>query len=288
MASLIKTNKFSTPGGEEFTLPTTLPSAASNLTSTSGGQLGYGALGFASDRLETTTGKIGRIFVDKVRCNNASSTLSNFTLDCVPAGVTDLDTIQTVYFNMSGICGTSAFYPALQILDSSNNNLINNGYSGQMRWRLNLSANSVSTNQGDTSSASWGYHKLSHNSYPPSGASATGEIFTKVTPGDWNDRARLAGEVRITQISSNLGTFQTSASSMTSGGRIMIEARIGYKRNATSSTSGGQFISVYTTSLWLRTSQAPMAKIKFYDFNGSASFNEGLCWTETTLNSLKT
>jgi hypothetical protein len=157
-----------------------------------------------------------------------------------------------------------------------------------MRWRLNLGGNSVSTNQGDTSSASWGYHKLSHNSYPPSGASATGEIFTKVTPGDWNDRARLAGEVRITQISSNLGTFQTSASSMTSGGRIMIEARIGYKRNATSSTSGSQFISVYTTSLWLRTSQAPMAKIKFYDFNGSASFNEGLCWTETTLNSLKT
>lgn len=288
MASLIKTNKISTPGGEEFTLPTTLPSAASNLTSTSGGQLGYGSLGFSSDRLETSTGKIGRIFVDKVRCNNANSTLSNFTLDCVPAGVTDLDTIQTVYFNMSGICGTGQFYPALQILDSSNNNLIDNSNSGQMRWRVNLNGNSASTYSGNTADASWGYHKLTHNSYPPSGTSATGEIFTKTTPADWNDRARLAGEVRISQISSNLGTFASSGSSMTSGGRIMIEARIGYKRGATSSTSGGMFISVYTSSLWLRTSQAPMAKIKFFDWNGSASFNEGLCWTETTLNSLKT
>ena len=42
MASLIKTNKISTPGGQDFTLPTTYPSATVDLTSTSGGQLGYG------------------------------------------------------------------------------------------------------------------------------------------------------------------------------------------------------------------------------------------------------
>tara|TARA_R100001510_G_scaffold53004_1_gene54203 strand:- start:9924 stop:10790 length:867 start_codon:yes stop_codon:yes gene_type:complete len=288
MASLIKTNKISTPGGEEFTLPTTLPSSASNLTSTSGGQLGYGALGFSSDRLETTTGKISRVFVDKVRCNNASSTLSNFTLDCVPSGVTDLDTIQTVYFNVSGVCATGTFYPAIQILDSSNNNLIDNSNSGQMRWRLNSRGAGLSTQTGNTSNASWGYHKLTEDSYPPTGASATGEIFTKTTPADWNDRARFSGEMRITQISSNLGTFASSGSGMTSGGRIMIEARMGYRRGSVSSTSTGSFVSVYTASLWLRTSQAPMAKIKLYDYNGSASFNEGLCWTETTLNSLKT
>ena len=32
MASLIKTNKISTPGGEDFTLPTTYPASQSSLT----------------------------------------------------------------------------------------------------------------------------------------------------------------------------------------------------------------------------------------------------------------
>lgn len=287
MASLIKTNNFSTPGGETFALPTTLPAATSNLTATSGGQLGYGALGFSSDRLQNSTGKIGRVFVDKVRCNNASSTISNFTLDCVPSGVTDLDTMQDVYFNLSGVCATTTWYPAIQILDSSNNVLTDDTNGGRVRWRLNAAGNSF-TDQTYSVNNNWNGHKLFPNSYPPDGATATGEIFTKTTPSDWGSRSRCSGEIRITQISSDIASFATSSSSMTSAGRILIEARIGYKRGATSSTSTGAFVQSYTTSLWLRNSQVPMAKIKLYDYNGSASFNEGLCWTETTINSLKT
>lgn len=287
MASLIKTNNLSTPGGETFALPTALPSAASNLTATSGGQLGYGALGFSSDRLETSTGKIGRVFVDKVRCNNASSTLSNFTLDCVPAGVTDLDTIQDVYFNLSGVCATATWYPAIQVLDANNNNLLTSSYSGQMRWRLSARGNGYSDDTYNVTGANLGYHKLYPNSYPPSGDSKTGEIFTKTAPSDFSNVSRCGGEIRITQLSSSLGTFASSTSNLTSAGRILIEAKIGYKRSSVSDTSTGTYTQSYTTSLWMATTQAPMAKIKFYSTSGQA-FNEGLCWTETTLNSLKT
>ena len=97
MASLIKTNKLSTPGGQEFTLPTTLPSEQSSLTSTSAGQLGYGSLGFSTDAL-TSDNKVGQegvagttydsqvqgeTLVDKARIKY-DATAAAVILECLP------------------------------------------------------------------------------------------------------------------------------------------------------------------------------------------------------------
>ena len=151
MASLIKTNKISTPGGEEFTLPTTLPSAQSSLTSTSGGQLGYGDLGFSSDAMVKNTAVVGgatafqqsEILMDKARVKN-DATAAAVELDLTPSlrtGQTNAN-VQSFRINYSGVCFSSHhdFYPAIQLYDSSNTALISGSGSSQAyRWRSNYS-----------------------------------------------------------------------------------------------------------------------------------------------------
>tara|TARA_B100001758_G_scaffold241606_1_gene248666 strand:- start:578 stop:1423 length:846 start_codon:yes stop_codon:yes gene_type:complete len=280
MASLIKTNKISTPGGEEFTLPTTLPASQSSLTSTSGGVLGYGDLGFATDRLENASGDISRVFVDKLRATQASP-LSNMTLDVVPSG-TDADNVQDIWINCSGVCLAADGFLGLEFLDASNNNVLSS--STQMRFRVYHAIGGSNVAHQQYSNQSWNEHRLCHSSYDVPGASASSEIFTATTLA--NERPVFNMEARIVIISANQANpVEDGSVNGGTGGRMIVSAYSSWARGNYDSASRGA--ATWSNSVWHYSTFNQIAKVKLFDYSGSSSFNEGLAWSEVSLNSLK-
>ena len=284
MASLIKTNKISTPGGEEFTLPTTYPSAKVDLTSTSGGQLGYGSANPVTDRMETssTTSETGEVFCDKARVNNASAVVSNVTLNCLPNALTDVNDIARTRLHFSGVCFTGNARPCIQLLDASDNVCWNGNFTGRQRWQYSYgggnSQESYSRNASVTN-LNEGF-ELSHPQLTElTGGSQSGEIFTKTAAT--NNLAMLGGELQVSQYNKEQG-YQYD--------HFLIEAVMVYNNNATFSTTSSVNWVKHTSCIYYNgysSGAAPIyTKLKFYDRN-SENINEGMFMTYSHINSFK-
>jgi hypothetical protein len=300
MASLIKTNKISTPGGEEFTLPTTLPSVDSSLTSTSTGQLGYGALGFSSDALssdnKTIDSTAGKTFnaqvqspslVDKARVKN-DSTASQVTLDVLPQLRTGqvAPNVQFIRFNFCGVnFSDDGFRPTIQLLDSSNNNIITNSSATQAFRSYTNYSGGFSNYSKDPNVA---YMPLLYDEgYRPCGATASSELFNQTTRR--NGTAMMNGYCEIQIISSAANADTNSSGYFGPGGLILAKNYFGYRYiNDYSSTSNNAIIGVFTQYVSKQTNMNNATKIKFYSHTGTTVMNEGLFWTETTMNPGKT
>ena len=297
MASLIKTNKISTPGGEEFTLPTTLPSSQSSLTSTAGGQLGYGSLGFSSDALATdnkvtdsgltttfNSQEQSATFVDKARVKY-DSTASQVTLDVLPTLRTGQVAPNVQYFTLH-FCGVnfsdSNFRPTIQLLDSSNNNIITNSSANQSFRSFTNASGSFSNLSKDPNVA---YMPLLYNeSYRPCGATASSELFNQTTRR--NGTAMMNGFCQIQLVSSDANE---DSSEWGAGGLILAKNYFAYRyENSYSSTSANAIIGVFSQYVSKQTNMNNATKIKFYSHTGTTVMNEGLFWTETTMNPGKT
>ena len=303
MASLIKTNKISTPGGEEFTLPTTLPSEQSSLTSTSGVQLGYGSLAFATDAL-TTNNKVGKdgeagsnfnsqvqgeTLVDKARFTN-SSTANAVTLEALPTLRTGqvAANLQRTRLNFCGVnFSDNNFRPTIQLLDSSNNNIINSSNSAQA---LRSTSNYSGSNSRYSNNPNVSYMPMLYNeTYRPTGANATSELFNQTIRRDGT--AMMNGFVEVVCISSSASSTSANdySNAKGAGGQLLIRSycvfRYDFSRTATSSNSIVGFFNVFSHST---ATLNQMKKIKFYSHTGSTVMNEGLFWTESTMNPGKT
>ena len=301
MASLIKTNKISTPGGEEFTLPTTLPGTDSSLTSTSSGQLGYGSLGFSSDAMtsdnKTINSTAGTTFnsqmqssslVDKARITN-SSTASAVTLDVLPTLRTGqvASNVQFIRLNFCGVnFADDGFYPSIQLLDSGNNNIISNSSATQAFRSYTNASGGFSNLSKDPNVA---YMSLLYNeSYRPCGATASSELFNQTTRR--NGTAMMNGycEIQIVSSAANSDT-NTGSSYFGAGGLILAKNYFAYRyANGYSSTSNNAIIGVFSQYVSKQVTLNNATKIKFYSYTGSTVMNEGLFWTETTMNPGKT
>jgi hypothetical protein len=280
MASLIKTNKISTPGGEDFTLPTTYPSSQSSLTSTSSGVLGYGDLGFSTDRLENSSGDISRVFVDKVRATQASP-LSNMTLDVVPSG-TDADNVQDIWINCSGVCLAADGFLGLEFLDGSSNNVLSS--STNMRFRVYNGTGGGGTSHQQYSNQSWNEHRLCHSSYDVPGASASSEIFTATSLE--NERPVFNMEARIMVVSAGqAAVVEDSSVNGGAGGRLHCTAYSSWRRGNYDSDTAGN--CTWSNSFWYYSTLNQVEKVRLFDYSGASSINEGLAWSEVSLNSLK-
>tara|TARA_B100000902_G_scaffold230464_1_gene218665 strand:+ start:1248 stop:2087 length:840 start_codon:yes stop_codon:yes gene_type:complete len=276
MASLIKTNKISTPGGEEFTLPTTYPSSTVDLTSTSGGQLGYGTANPIVQNMSTSTGKIAERFCDKLRVNNSSSTVANATLSALPSDVTDVSSIVRTQVDFAGVCFVGNATPYLQLLDASNNNVIGNSYSYKERRQENYSSGSTGTlNNATSGTANSNGFKLTYTQAVV-GASKSGEIFTKTA--NENDLGLMCGYITISQ-------YNTSDGAGIEDNAMLIESCINYNYNGTytSSTRGcivHKWVRYYNTS---GATINPYTQIKIYDLSGN-NISEGMFTTYSYIN----
>jgi len=281
MASLIKTNKISTPGGEEFTLPTTYPSATVDLTSTSGGQLGYGSANPVTDRMQTSssTSVTGDIFCDKARVNNASSAVSSVVLNCLPAGTTDVDEITRTKFTFSGACFTGVAKPVIQLLTSSDGDCLNANYACNQRLMYSYGSGSSqeSYSRVMTNTEKNQGHMLYHPQLTaPTGASQSGEIFTKTSAT--NGLAMLGGELVVSQYTKEQG-YDTD--------HFLIESVFVYNNNS-SFTVTNSVNFIMNSTMWqysgYNSGSAPVyTKLKFYDSNGN-NINEGMFMTYSNLN----
>jgi hypothetical protein len=303
MASLIKTNKLSTPGGQEFTLPTTLPSEQSSLTSTSAGQLGYGSLGFSTDAL-TSDNKVGQdgvagttydsqvqgeTLVDKARIKY-DATAAAVILECLPTLRTGqvAANLQTTRLNFHGVnFSDSGFRPTIQLLDSSNNNIINSSSSAQA---LRSTNNYQGGSQQYSSNPNVSYMPMSYNdTYRPCGASASSELFNQTTRR--NGTAMMNGYVEVVCISSEASTTSANdySNSKGAGGQLLIKSYCVYRyENSYSSTSNNAIIGMFNVFSQSTATLNQMKKIKFYSHTGTTVMNEGLFWTESMMNPGKT
>ena len=303
MASLIKTNKLSTPGGQEFTLPTTLPSEQSSLTSTSAGQLGYGSLGFSTDAL-TSDNKVGQdgvagttydsqvqgeTLVDKARIKY-DATAAAVILECLPTLRTGqvAANLQTTRLNFHGVnFSDSGFRPTIQLLDSSNNNIINSSSSAQA---LRSTNNYQGGSQQYSSNPNVSYMPMSYNdTYRPCGASASSELFNQTTRR--NGTAMMNGYVEVVCISSEASTTSANdySNSKGAGGQLLIKSYCVYRyENSYSSTSNNAIIGMFSVFSQSTATLNQMKKIKFYSHTGTTVMNEGLFWTESMMNPGKT
>jgi hypothetical protein len=301
MASLIKTNKISTPGGEEFTLPTTYPGSQSSLTSTSGGVLGYGSLGFSSDVMSSDNKVIntnaGTFFesnvqsgslVDKARIKN-DSTATAVTLDIVPSLRTGqvAANAQLVTLHFCGVCfADQNFYPTIQLLDSGNNNVISNSNANQAMRYYHNSGGSFNNQSKDPNVA---YMSLLYNeSIRPCGASASSELFNQTSLR--NGTAMMNGYVKMMIISSDANSdTDTSSSRFGAGGLILSENYLAYRYSSSySSNNSNSIVGVFGQYVSKQQTLNNPTKIKFYSHTGSTVMNEGLFWTETIMNPGKT
>lgn len=268
MASLIKTNKLSTPGGEEFTLPTTYPSATVDLTSTSGGQLGYGPANPITANAATSTGKIAERFCDKLRVNNANGTVANATLNALPSDVTDVSSIVRTQIDFSGVCFTGTGNPYVQLLDASNNNVINGNYYVYERKHENYgggSTGTLNTSPGQNNASTNGL-QLNYNQ-TTKGAAQSGEIFAKTSNVD--NLTMMSGYIIINQYNIQDGLTNNS---------MLIESNIQYNYNGTYTDSGRTCMvhkwTRYCGQNTIDTFQ-PYTQVKIYDLSGNA-INEGM------------
>jgi len=304
MASLIKTNKLSTPGGQEFTLPTSLPSEQSSLTSTSAGQLGYGALGFSSDAMvgsnfvksgtETSTANISSdVMIDKARVK-MDATANQVILSVKPTTFKtgqQAQNIQVARFCYDGVCfNDGGFYPTIQLLDSSNNNIISNSSSNQaMRSYANV--NGGMTHYSNDPNTAYCPMLYSY-SYRPTGAytgvGASDEIFNITSRR--NGIAMMNGFVEIMLTSSAANEDDGSSSnSWGAGGHILIKTFSWFRHQSSYSNTDNNSIqrnfNIFSSK---QTTVNNMEKIKFYSYTGSTVMNEGLFWTESMLNPFRT
>ncbi len=299
MASLIKTNKLSTPGGEEFTLPTALPSEQSSLTSTSAGQLGYGSLGFATDAL-TSDNKVGKdgvadsnfnsqvqgeTLVDKARVKN-DATAAAVILECLPTLRTGqvAANLQKTRLNFCGVNFSNGdFRPTIQLLDSSNNNIISSSSSAQA---LRSTNNYQGSSQQYSSNPNVSYMPMSYNeTYRPCGASASSELFNQTSLR--NGTAMMNGYVEVVCISSDASTTSANdySNAKGAGGQLLIKSYCVYRyTNSYSSTGNNAIIGMFNIFSHSTATLNQMKKIKFYSHTGSTVMNEGLFWTESTMN----
>ena len=305
MASLIKTNKLSTPGGQEFTLPTSLPSQASSLTSTAAGQLGYGSLGFSSDAMTTNNKTInnaaGTTFnsqvqsetlVDKARVK-MDSTATQVILDVLPTLRTGQVAPNVQFFRLN-FCGVNfndnGFYPTIQLLDSSNNNIISNSNANQQFRSFTNYSGGYSNRSKDPNVA---YMPLLYDyGYRPTGAylgvGASDELFNQATRR--NGTAMMNGYCEIQIVSSAANdSDDTSNSFFGAGGLILAKNYFCYRYESSfSNTSNNSIIGVFSQYVSKQVSMNNAKKIKFYSYTGSTVMNEGLFWTETVMNPGKT
>jgi hypothetical protein len=301
MASLIKTNKLSTPGGQEFTLPTTLPSEASSLTSTASGQLGYGSLGFSSDALTTNNKTInsvagqtfnsqvqGETLVDKARVKN-DSTATQVTLDVLPTLRTGQVAPNVQFFRLN-FCGVNfsdgGFRPTIQLLDASNNNIISNSSANQQFRSYSNYSGGYGNYSKDPNVA---YMPLLYDEgYRPTGANASSELFNQTSLR--NGTAMMNGYCEIQLVSSAANTSDdTSNSYFGAGGLILARNYFSYRYESSySSTSNNAIIGVFSQYVSKQVSMNNATKIKFYSHTGTTVMNEGLFWTDTVMNPGKT
>ncbi len=303
MASLIKTNKLSTPGGQEFTLPTTLPSEQSSLTSTSAGQLGYGSLGFAADAL-TSDNKVGQdgvagstydsqvqgeTLVDKARIKH-DATAAAVILECLPTLKTGqvAANLQTTRLNFHGVnFNDGGFRPTIQLLDSSNNNIISSSSSAQA---LRSTNNYQGGSQQYSSNPNVSYMPMSYNeTYRPTGANASSELFNQTSLR--NGTAMMNGYVEVVCISSDASTTSANdySNAKGAGGQLLIKSYCVYRYESSySSTSNNAIIGMFNVFSQSTATLNQMKKIKFYSHTGTTVMNEGLFWTESTMNPGKT
>ena len=266
MASLIKTNNLSTPGGEGFALPTTYPSATVDLTSTSGGQLGYGSANPVTANLSTATGRVAERFCDKLRVNNAVSTVANATLNALPSDVTDASSIVRTHVDFSGVCFTGRALPHIQLLDASNNDIINGNYYCQMRYGESYGGSSGTYNNMESQFSPTQGIKMTYNQ-SVTGGSKTGEIFTKVQNED--NLAFMNGYITISQYNIEDGLDHNS---------MLIETNIMFN-HVDSYNSSGRSTMVHKWAYLRGQNQTytfqPYTQLKIYDTN-SNSINEGM------------
>lgn len=301
MASLIKTNKLSTPGGQEFTLPTTLPSEASSLTSTASGQLGYGSLGFSSDAMTTNNKTInsaagqtfnsqvqGETLVDKARVKN-DSTATQVTLDVLPTLRTGQVAPNVQFFRLN-FCGVnfsdSGFRPTIQLLDASNNNIISNSSANQQFRSFTNYSGGYSNYSKDPNVA---YMPLLYDEgYRPTGANASSELFNQTSLR--NGTAMMNGYCEIQLVSSAANSSDdTSNSYFGAGGLILAKNYFTYRyQSSYSNTDNNSIIGVFSQYVSKQVSMNNAAKIKFYSHTGTTVMNEGLFWTDTVMNPGKT
>tara|TARA_R100000908_G_scaffold16690_3_gene6304 strand:- start:3206 stop:4111 length:906 start_codon:yes stop_codon:yes gene_type:complete len=300
MASLIKTNKLSTPGGQEFTLPTTLPASQSSLTSTAAGQLSYGSLGFSSDAMvgenfvksgeKTSTAHISsEILIDKARIKH-DSTASQVTLSVKPSTFqtgTQAQNIQMIRLNFDGVnFSDGGFYPSIQLLDSSNNNIITNSSANQaMRSWANV--NGGMTQYSNDPNVAYCPMLYSY-SYRPTGAYAASELFNQNTRR--NGSAMMNGYVEVMLTSSAANQDDgSSSSSWGAGGHILIKTMSVFRHQSsydnTDNNATQRNFNIFSSK---QTNVNNMEKIKFYSYNGTTVMNEGLFWTESMLNPFRT
>ena len=290
MASLIKTNKISTPGGEDFTLPTTYPASKSTLQSTSSGAWQYKTGGVSTDKMGSgsTPAVIGERFCDKVRVNNTVATPSTVTLSLTPDNTSDVDNIAWSKLEFAGVCfdnnsGNDYSHPNIKLKDSSGTAILDSNFrqSYKKRDSYNAGNGSYVNNNGNASSNGF---KLNYSYSIASGSLSSDEGFTK-TAG-WTGAGLLSGIVYIYCLTP---AQNSAAGDINRKGMIRMVAQISYRNDRTFSNYScyftQNFSDFYMNSDGQTWNQA--TQLDFYDTNGN-NINEGLFWTYSFLNPTKT
>jgi len=278
MASLIKTNKISTPGGEDFTLPTTYPASTVALESTSTGVLQYGNANPTADRMSTNAGLTGEVFCDKIRIQNNVNTSSNVVLNALPTGLTDADQIVMTRLEFFGVCFNQDAYPFIQLLDASDNPIIETNQSmSRKHWYGSNNGQQWANYQTNNSASSNGMPL--YQTYGPCGSAniGTNEVFS-LNFGE-SGLAFMNGEVWIQNITA-------AAQANNSYNTTRIWAQFCYRidqSNNTNSNYWGMQVADYSTS----NTYNPYTKVKFYD-QGGGTMTEGLWITQSFINPNKT
>ena len=161
-------------------------------------------LGPIVQNMSTSTGKIAERFCDKLRVNNASSTVANATLSALPADVTDVSSIVRTQVDFAGVCFVGSATPHIQLLDASNNDVIGNSYSYQERRQENYSSGSTGTLNDNTSGTANSNGLRLTYTQAVVGAAKSGEIFTKTTNED--NLGLMCGYVIISQYNQSDGS----------------------------------------------------------------------------------
>tara|TARA_B100001250_G_scaffold69854_3_gene56239 strand:- start:3220 stop:4092 length:873 start_codon:yes stop_codon:yes gene_type:complete len=290
MASLIKTNKISTPGGEDFTLPTTYPASKSTLQSTSSGVWQYKTGGVSSDKMGSgsTPSVIGERFCDKVRVNNTVATPATVNLSLTPDNTSDVDNIAWSKLEFAGVCfdnnsGNNYSHPTIKLKDSSGTAILDSNFRQSYKKRDSYNAGNGSYVNNNSNASSNGF-KLNYSYSIASGSLSSDEGFTK-TAG-WTGAGLLSGIVYIYCLTP---TQNSAAGDINRKGMIRMISQISYRNDITFSNYSCYFTQNFSDFYMKSDGQTwnQATQLDFYDTNGN-NINEGLFWTYSFLNPTKT
>ena len=290
MASLIKTNKISTPGGEDFTLPTTYPASISTLQSTSSGVWQYKTGGVSSDKMGSgsTPSVIGERFCDKVRVNNTVATPATVNLSLTPDNTSDVDNIAWSKLEFAGVCfdnnsGNNYSHPTIKLKDSSGTAILDSNFRQSYKKRDSYNAGNGSYVNNNSNASSNGF-KLNYSYSIASGSLSSDEGFTK-TAG-WTGAGLLSGIVYIYCLTP---TQNSAAGDINRKGMIRMISQISYRNDITFSNYSCYFTQNFSDFYMKSDGQTwnQATQLDFYDTNGN-NINEGLFWTYSFLNPTKT